>query len=65
MKQRNKEKREIDNKRNQQGEVVDKQTGNKMNKHRKKNSKVTNNRISVLVPLVLVLQHPVLVLVFK
>jgi hypothetical protein len=35
------------------------------NKHIKKNSRFRNNRISVLVVLVLLFQHPVLVLVFK
>jgi hypothetical protein len=47
--------------------MVDKQTANKTNKdldRKKKNSRFRNNRISVLV-LVLLLQHPFLVLVFK
>jgi hypothetical protein len=43
------------------------QTGDKTNKqtNTQKNSKVRNNRISVLVVLVLLLEHPVLGLVFK
>jgi hypothetical protein len=44
-------------KRNQQGKVGD--------KHIKKNSRLRSNRISVVVVLVLLLQHPVVVLVFK
>jgi hypothetical protein len=45
---------------------VDKQTGNKTNKQtHKKNSRFRNNSISVLVVLVLLFQHPVLVLLFK
>jgi hypothetical protein len=45
---------------------VDKQTGNKTNKETLlKNSKFWNNSISVLVVLVLLLQPPVLVLVFN
>jgi hypothetical protein len=56
----------MENQRNHQGEMVDKETANKTNKHleRKKNSRFRNNRISVLVVLVLLLQYPVLVLVF-
>jgi hypothetical protein len=37
----------------------------KTNKHTQKTSRFRNNRISVLVVLVLLLQNPVLVLVFK
>jgi hypothetical protein len=44
---------------------VDKQEENKTNKHTQKNSRFSNNRISVLVVLVLLFQHPLLVLVFK
>jgi hypothetical protein len=49
----------------------DEQTSTKKNKKQnkqtntQKNSRFRNNRISVLVVLVLLLQHPVLVLVFK
>jgi hypothetical protein len=49
--------------------VVDKQAVKKTNKHlerkRKKNSRFRNHRISVSVVMVLLLQHPVLLLVFK
>jgi hypothetical protein len=47
--------------------MVDKQTVNKTNTktERKRNSRFGNNRISVLVVLVLLLQHPVLVLIIK
>jgi hypothetical protein len=45
--------------------VLDKPTGNKTNKHIKKNSRFRNNRILTLVVLVLLFQHPVLVLGFK
>jgi hypothetical protein len=44
------------------------QTDSEQDKHlerKKKNSRFRNNRISVLVVLVLLLQHPVLVLVLK
>jgi hypothetical protein len=41
------------------------QTNKKQSKQTQKNSRFRNNRISVLVVLVLLLQHPVLVLVFK
>jgi hypothetical protein len=46
---------------------MNKQTRNKTNKqtHTQNNSKFRNSRISVSVVLVLLLQHPVLVLVFK
>jgi hypothetical protein len=46
---------------------TDKETRDKTNKHRntQKPSRCRNNGISVLVVLVLLLQHPVLVLVFK
>jgi hypothetical protein len=48
---------------------MNKQTKTKTNKqintHTKKNSRFRNNRISVLVVLMLLFQHPVLVLVFK
>jgi hypothetical protein len=47
-----------------QGEM-NKQTRDKTNKHKNKNSRFRNNRISVLIVLVLLLQHPFLVLVFK
>jgi hypothetical protein len=55
--------KKMENQRNQQGEMVDNQTANKTNKHlkkRKKNSWFRNSTISVLVVLVLLLQHPVL-----
>jgi hypothetical protein len=47
---------------NQQGEMVDNQTGNKTNKYlkKKKNPRFMNSRISVLVVLLLLLLHPVL-----
>jgi hypothetical protein len=57
--------------RNQHGEVMDKQTGNKRKKERNKqtnaykNSRFKNNRISVSVFLLLLFQHPVLMLVFQ
>jgi hypothetical protein len=49
--------------RNPQGKMVDKQIANMTNKHlkkRKKKFRFRNSRISVLVVLVLLLQHPVL-----
>jgi hypothetical protein len=59
----------MENQRNQQGEIVDNQTANKTNEHlkirkkkkeKKKNPQFRNSRISVLVVLVLLLQHTVL-----
>jgi uncharacterized membrane protein len=49
------------------GTNTHKQTNRKQNKQRntQKHSRFRNNRISVLVVLVLLLQHPVLVLIFK
>jgi hypothetical protein len=46
-----KKKKKKENQKNQQGEVVDKQIGDKTNKHIKQNSRFRNNRISVLVVL--------------
>jgi hypothetical protein len=51
-----KERKNREKQRNHQGEVVDKQTHK-----RKKNSMFRNNRISVLIVVVLLFQHPVLV----
>jgi hypothetical protein len=44
---------------------VDKQRGNKTNKQTHKKFQFSNKIISVVVVLVLLLQHPVLVIVFK
>jgi hypothetical protein len=53
----------MEDQRNQQREMVDNQMVNKTNKHlqkRKKNSQFRSSRISALVVLALLLQHPVL-----
>jgi hypothetical protein len=64
--EKRKRKKKIESQIYQQREMVDKQVVNKAHLERKKkNSRFRNKRISVLVVLSLLLQHPVLVLIFK
>jgi hypothetical protein len=59
VKKEEKEREKMENKRNQQGEIVDNQTAIKTNKHikkrKKKNPWFRNSRISVLGVLILLL----------
>jgi hypothetical protein len=65
MKEKKEKNREPKKSTGRDGGLTKSEQDKHLERKKKKNSRFRNNRISVLVVLVLLLQHPVLVLVFK